>query len=213
VFTDGFRRWITSGSLVLFPVLLFLAFLTSPSDQNHEPHIFRAQAAKVEISAVLFHWAVIVMVFAIIGMAHAARARALTQVGAVVALIGAVSGAGLFIADFYDLATAQHLTDEQAVAITKAVDGYPGYFFGFVMPSFVLYIGLLCLLIALVRDRLAPWWVPVLMVAAVLVPFFTGDQAPAVQALGPLLQIVAYGTVAVRLARRAPVTTPLPAHA
>ncbi|MEO3785479.1 hypothetical protein ABGB12_19275 [Actinocorallia sp. B10E7] len=208
MFTDGVRRWITSGSLVLFPVLLFFAFLTSPSDQNHEPHIFRAQAAKVEISAVFFHWSVIVMAFAIIGLAWAARTRALTQTGAVLGLVGAVSGGGLFIADFYDLATAQNLTDEQAVAVTQAVDGYAGYVYGFVFPSFLLHIGVLCLLIALVRDKAVPVWVPVLMLAGVFFPFFTVEQEPVVQSAGPLLQLVACGMVAVRLLRAPRVQVP-----
>lgn len=208
MFTDGTRRLVTTGSLVLFPALLFLAFLTSPPGREHEPHIFRAQASKVEISAVLFHWSVVVTIFAIIGLAWAARPRALSQTGAVLALAGAASGSGLFIADFYDLAAAQNLTDEQAAALTRTVEGYPGYLYGFLMPAFLLHIGMLCLLIALVRDGKAPWWSPVLMIASAVVPFALGEQEPVVQSVGPLLQLVAYGAVALRLFK-----APLPGRA
>lgn len=208
MFTDGTRRLITSGSLVLFPALLFLAFLTSPPGRDHDPDVFRAQASKVEISAVFFHWSVVVTIFAVIGLAWAARTRALSQTGAVLGLVGAAAGSGLFIADFYDLAAAQNLTAEQAEALTRTVEEYPGYLYGFLLPAFLMHIGLLCLLIALVRDGRAPWWSPVLAAVSTAVPFVLGDQEPVVQSVGPLLQLVAYGAVALRLFR-----DPLPGRA
>ncbi|NUR90976.1 MAG: hypothetical protein HOY71_43460 [Nonomuraea sp.] len=204
MFSHAVHRWVTSVSLVLYPALLFLGFLTSPPGTDHEPWIYRAEAGKVQVSAVLLHWALVVLVFLIAGLAQLTRDRRLGQAGAILGLIGMVNGAGLLIADFYDLALAQRLTDAQAQAVTVTVDGYAGYALGFLVPAFTGHAGLLLLLIALVRARIAPWWMPVLVVVGTVVPFLTTEQPPAVQALGPLLQLAAYGTLVPRVLRTRP---------
>ncbi|GAA1016991.1 hypothetical protein Aple_083850 [Acrocarpospora pleiomorpha] len=205
--SDSFRRHAAAGSLVAWPVLLFLAFLTSPPGTDHNPAIFLAHATKVQVSAVLFLWAAAAMIPGMLALAGLLRERAprLANLGAAVGMIGSAAAVSLFMTDFYDLALAQTLPADQAVAVTAAAGDLAGFVYAILLPAFLSHVGALILTISLAATRIGPWWLPVLVVAGIAIPFLTVTQPPAVQSTGALCQLVAYGWAAWRVLR-----TPIP---
>lgn len=208
-------------ALFAWPALAFLAFLTSPPGADHDPGIFRTHATTVQVSALLYIWATLALIPVVLALGHLLRERAPVAggIGVVFGLIGAGHGLTLFTTDFYDLALALTLPDEQAEAVTERAGELPGFLFGMLLPGFLLYVGLFLLLITLVMVRTIPWWVPVVALAGTVVPFMTKEQPPVVQAIGPLVQLVAYGWIGLRVLRmsdaewRDGIRGPLPAHA
>ncbi|GIH89765.1 hypothetical protein ACFFMN_12795 [Planobispora siamensis] len=200
---DSVRRWVAGIALLAWPTLEFLAFFTAPPGAEHDPAIFREQANAVQVSALLYIWATLSLIPAVLGMAHLLKYRAPRTgiIGAALGLIGAGLGLTLFTTDFYDLALAQSLPDAQAEQVTARAGELWGFLYGMLLPGFLLHIGLFTLLIGLAATRLAPWWAPAVAFAGTLVPFLTVEQPPAVQATGALLHLAAYGWIALRVLR------------
>ncbi|MGV9775976.1 hypothetical protein [Streptosporangium sp. NPDC003464] len=218
---DSFRRIAAGVALLAWPVLEFLAFLTSPPGAEHDPAVFREHPALVQVSGLLYLWAALTLIPVVLGLAHLLRGRApgTGNAGAVLGLLGAGHALTLFTTDFYDLALAQTLPDAQAEAVTARAGELPGFLFGMLLPGFLVHVGLLTLLIGLVAARIAPWWVPLTALAGTVVPFVTMDRPPAVQSVGALLHLAAYGWIALRVLRmpdadwRAGLTAPPPSPA
>ncbi|MER6512060.1 hypothetical protein ABT158_34945 [Nonomuraea sp. NPDC001636] len=190
-------------ALLAWPVLEFLAFLTTPPATHHDPDIFRANATAVQVSALLYVWAVLSLIPVVLAMGHLLRERApvVSGIGTAFGLVGAGLGLTLFTTDFYDLALAQALPDAQAEEITRQANQLWGFVYGMLLPGFLLHIALLTLLITLAAVKIAPWWVPVAALAGTVVPFVTMAQASVVQSTGALLHLAAYGWIALRVLR------------
>jgi hypothetical protein len=200
---DTFRRVAAGLALFAWPVLEFLAFLTMPPGAEHEPAIFRANATAVQVSALLYIWAALSLIPAVLAMGHLLRERApvVSGIGTALGLVGAGLGLTLFTTDFYDLALAQALPDTQAAAVTQRANELWGFVYGMLLPGFVLHLALLTLLVTLAKVKIAPWWVPIAALAGTVVPFVTMEQAPVVQSTGALLHLAAYGCIALRVLR------------
>ncbi|GAA3122205.1 hypothetical protein [Streptosporangium carneum] len=218
---DAFRRIVTGVALLAWPVLEFLAFLTSPPSSEHDPAVFREHPGLVQVSGLLFLWTALSLIPVILGLAHLLRRRAplVGNIGAALGLLGAGHALTLFTTDFYDLALAQILPDAQAEAVTARVGELWGFLYGMLLPGFLAHVGLFTLLIGLVVAGVAPWWVPVVALAGTVVPFVTMEQSTAVQSVGSLLHLAAYGWIALRVLRtsdaewRTGVTAPPPSPA
>ncbi|GIH60024.1 hypothetical protein [Microbispora siamensis] len=200
---DLFRKTVAGAAMLAWPVLLGLAFLTSPPGTEHDPAVFRASPVQVQASALLFQWATVCLVPVILGLAHLLRTRAprTGNIGAAVGLIGAVTATCLFMTDFYDLALALTLPDAPAARVTEVAGALGGFVYGILLPGFLTHVGLLVLLAGLAAVRRAPWWVPVAALAGVCGPFLTMGQPPAVQAIGSLFHLAAFGAVALKVLR------------
>ncbi|MED7925185.1 hypothetical protein SMD20_13105 [Nonomuraea sp. LP-02] len=200
---DTFRRTVAGVALLAWPVFQFLAFLTSPPGAEHDPDVFRTHATTVQVSALLYVWAALSLIPVVLALAHLLRERAprASGIGTALGLIGAGHGLTLFTTDFYDLALAQTLPADQAEAVTRRANELWGFVYGMLLPGFLLHAGLITLLVTLAAVRLAPWWVPVAALAGTIVPFVTMTQAPVVQSTGSLLQLAAYGWIALRVLR------------
>ncbi|MFC4058098.1 hypothetical protein ACFOWE_07310 [Planomonospora corallina] len=200
---DSFRRTVAGLALLGWPVLLFLAFLTSPPGAEHDPEVFRAQAGSVQVSALLYLWAALAFIPVTLGLAHLLKHRAprTGNIGAALGLVGAGHALTLFTTDFYDLALARTLSGAQAEQVITHANELPGFVFGMLLPSFLAHAGLLTLLVGLAVTKFAPWWVPAVSFAGTLVPFATVDQPPAVQSVGALLQLAAYGRLGLLVLR------------
>ncbi|MFI7533104.1 hypothetical protein [Streptosporangium sp. NPDC049376] len=194
---------VAGTALLAWPVLEFLAFLTSPPSATHDPAVFREHPDLVQVSGLLFLWATLALVPVVLGLAHLLRRRApmAGDIGAALGLLGAGHALTLFTTDFYDLALAQSLPDAQAEAVTARAGELWGFLYGMLLPGFLTHIGLFVLLVGLLTARIVPWWVPVAALVGTLTPFLTQDRAPAVQALGALFHLLAYGWVALRVLR------------
>ncbi|NRQ35888.1 hypothetical protein HII36_29230 [Nonomuraea sp. NN258] len=200
---DTFRRVVAGIALFAWPVLEFLAFFTSPPGAEHDPAIFRANATRVQVSGLLYVWAALALIPVVLALAHLLRERAprASGIGAALGLIGAGCGLTLFTTDFYDLALAQSLSDAQATAVIKQANGLWGFVYGMLLPGFLLHLGLVTLLVTVAVVKIAPWWVPVAALAGTVVPFVTMQQAPAVQSIGSLLHLLAYGWLGLHVLR------------
>ncbi|MEV4225462.1 hypothetical protein [Nonomuraea sp. NPDC049725] len=200
---DAFRRVAAAIALFAWPVLEFLAFLTSPPGAEHDPAVFRTNATAVQVSALLYIWAALSLIPVVLALGHLLRRRAPVTSGIATAagLIGAGLGLTLFTTDFYDLALAQTLPDAQAEAVTQQANSLPGFVYGMLLPGFALHLALLTLLVSLAKVKSVPWWVPAAALAGTLVPFLTMDQAPVVQSTGALLHLAAYGWIGRRVLR------------
>ncbi|MEV8631239.1 hypothetical protein AB0395_06240 [Streptosporangium sp. NPDC051023] len=200
---DSFRRIIAGVALLAWPVLEFLAFLTSPPSPTHDPAVFREHPDLVQVSGLLFLWAALSLIPVVLGLAHLLRHRAPVagNVGAALGLLGVGHALTLFTTDFYDLALAQTLPDAQAEAVTVRTGELWGFLYGMLLPGFLTHIGLFTLLIGLVTVRIAPWWVLVTALAGTVAPFVTQEQSPAVQSAGAVFHLVAYGWIALRVLR------------
>lgn len=199
----GYRRIVAGIALLVWPVLEFLAFVTSPPGTDHDPVIFRAQDFKVQISALLYLWAAMAFIPVVLGMAHLLRARLprLSNIGATIGLLGTAHALTLFTTDFYDLALAHELPAAQAEQVTARANELWGFVYGMLLPSFLTHVGLFTLLAGLSVARIAPWWaVPVALVGT-LIPFFTVEISPFAQSTGSLLHLVVYGLLALRVLR------------
>ncbi|MFF4990916.1 hypothetical protein ACFY19_27285 [Streptosporangium saharense] len=200
---DSFRRIVAGIALLAWPVLEFLAFLTSPPSATHAPAVFRAHPDLVQVSGLLFLWATLSLIPVVLALAHLLRrgAPVAGNVGAALGLLGTGHALTLFTTDFYDLALAQTLPDAQAELVTARTGELWGFLYGMLLPGFLSHVGLFVLLIGLLRAGIVPWWVPVAALAGTLTPFLTQDRAPAVQALGALFHLAAYGWIALRVLR------------
>ncbi|MFC3817595.1 hypothetical protein [Planomonospora venezuelensis] len=200
---DSFRRVVAGIALLAWPAFEFLAFFTSPPGADHTPGIFRENATAVQVSALLYIWATLSLIPAVLGMAHLLKYRAprTGAAGAALGLVGAGHGLTLFTTDFYDLALAQVLRDAEAEKVIERAGELWGFLYGMLLPGFLLHIGLFTLLIGLAATRLAPWWVPVAAAVGTVVPFVTMEQPPAVQSTGALLHLASYGWIALRVLR------------
>lgn len=200
---DSFRRVTGGVALLIWPVFEFLAFLTAPPGAEHDPEIFRTHETSVQVSALLYVWAALTIIPVVLALAHLLRERAprASGIGAALGLIGAGHGLTLFSTDFYDLALAQTLPADQAVAVTERATSLWGFVYGMLLPGFLMHVGLFTLLITMAAVKAAPWWVPGIALVGTLVPFLTVEQAPAVQATGALLHLAAYGWIALRVLR------------
>ncbi|MEV7005770.1 hypothetical protein [Streptosporangium sp. NPDC051022] len=200
---DSFRRTVAGGALLAWPVLEFLAFLTSPPSSDHDPAVFREHPDLVQVSGLLFLWTALSLIPVILGLAHLLRHRAprTGNIGAALGLLGAGHALTLFTTDFYDLALAQTLPDAQAKAVTARVGELWGFLYGMLLPGFLAHIGLFILLVGLAVTGVIPRWVPVVALAGTVAPFLVQEQSVAVQSVGALFHLAAYGWIALRVLR------------
>ncbi|GAB1816939.1 hypothetical protein [Herbidospora sp. RD11066] len=212
--TDKYRRTVAAGALVAWPVLLFAAFLTSPPSEEHDPVLFASMPGQVQISGLLFLYASLAMIPALFGLAAPLypRAGTLANVGLTLGLFGAAVACTLFMTDFYDLALAQNVPAETAEKVTAAAGELPGFLFGMLFPAFLSHVGVLILVVGMAVKKVAPWWVPVGVVAGIVWPFVVLSSSPAMQSIGSLLELAALAWVA-RTVLRTPVRTPTPVPA
>jgi len=202
--TYRFWRVVAGLALIGWPVLHFLGFLTSPPGETHEPPVFREHATLVQASAVFLHYGAVLLAPVVLGLAYLLHDR-MPRLAALAGLLGAVAainGSGLLMMDFYDLALAESVPDDQAVAIMNLAGGYAGVLYGFLLPAFLVHPALVVLTAALARTGRARWWQPVLLVAGLALPFVAASAAPVVQSAGALLIAAALMPLGVRLLRR-----------
>lgn len=201
-FSPG-RFWIRAGaiSLILWPIVHFSGFITSPPGRTHAPSVFREHATLVQVSGVLLHYGAVLLVGVILALAWIVRERTprLSALAGLVGMLAAINGSGLLVSDFYDLALAFEVPDAQAVAVTETAQGYAGILYGFLLPGFLLHPALIALTVATVRAGRARWWQLVLLVAGLALPFLAISESPVVQSLGPLLIAIALIPIGVGL--------------
>ena len=174
---DRFRRRFCGWSLITAAVLLVAAEATTPEDGSENTtaelvRVFTDNPTQTQVSAVLLHFAALLVLPGIVGLLRLTRLRAvkLAHVGAFLAFLGFASLAGNVIVDLFHLTAGQELTTAQASGYLDATSELPGAL-AFIVPAFLgSFLGMLLLFIALGRSGELAWhWVALVVVGLVLI--------------------------------------------
>ncbi|MEH3052859.1 MAG: hypothetical protein PGN13_02485 [Patulibacter minatonensis] len=207
---------LTTAALLAGPMVTTAGMALTPWEDEFTTQAYQAALAADPVQA---QWAAITLAFgyALLGLTlftvlrhaeHRGAPPLLRRAAAVAAFFAATILPGLVSVDFYDLALAQTLPVDQAVAVADQVHTYGlaailrvasgiGFLFG----------GILTLSTAW-KAGIAPGWSPLLAVGSLVLPI--AAAGPAAFIGGSALMLVTFGSVAVRL--RAQRATDVPAR-
>lgn len=180
-FSDSrnFTRTLAAICLIATPILLFAAVLLAPNTSDDAGKALNQVAdnkARDVIGGLLFLFAPLVLVPAMMGVIRLMRRRGVTlgQVGAALIMFG-----GLMTMAFYGYGVVQYiaatesgLDHAQMAKLFDAVDDSAlqiPVILGFVVG---LLIGSILLAIALWRNRVVPVWGPIALVISAILGFF-----------------------------------------
>jgi hypothetical protein len=172
-----FRRTAAGLCPVAGPLVTLIGGLVTPWETTDTTAAYLQaigeNPTRAQISAVLLYFGFLLIAVGIFGIIHLLRHRAvvLAHVAGVLAVWGWVTLPGLLISDFYDLSLAQWSNREDAIAISDRAEGYVG---GAILgiPVLLGLLGLVLLGVAPWRARLAPLWVPGVLLAGTLIAQF-----------------------------------------
>jgi hypothetical protein len=202
-YATRFRRRISGAALIAFPLVGLASAIVGPESAAATSEQLETVAADHDeflASVLLGLLALVLLIPAILGVAHPLRIRAVSfgNVGAGLALAGVIglaslNGLGLVL---YEM-TAEDLDRDQMVLLFDRVESNVGFQVILVMALAGLGLGMLLLMAAAARGGLAPPWVPILVGAAIALPFF-GDSKPIKIAFFVLFAL-ALGRVGIRV--------------
>lgn len=156
---------------------------------------------RAQVSAILLYFGFLLTAVGILGIIHLLRHRSvvLGHIGAVLAIWGWVTLPGLLVTDFYAMSLAEYGNRQDAIAISDRAGSYVG---GAILgiPVLLGMVGLVLLGLALWRAKLAPVWVPVLLLANV-VQNFVAPPGTVSWAVGMAPLFVALGYVGLKIVR------------
>lgn len=129
-----------------------------------------------QLSAVLLHFGYLLLLPALLGLAAVTRAAPrLRATGLVFGMLGLSTLPGLLVVDFYDLALAQTLPLDQAVAVVDATEQYWGPLVLFIPTMLGILLAVVLLSVAACRVGFLPWWSAALLIAGIaLLTFVRG---------------------------------------
>ncbi len=203
----SFRRTAVGLCLIAGPLVTLIGGLVTPWETTETTAAYLQalgeNPTRAQISAVLLYFGFLLTAVGIFGIIHLLRHRAvvLAHVAGVLAVWGWVTLPGLLISDFYDLSLAQWTNRQDAIAISERAGGYIG---GAIIgiPVLLGLLGLVLLGVALWRARLAPLWVPVVLLAGTIISQF-GPPGVVSWALGTGLWLASLGYVGLMILRMA----------
>jgi hypothetical protein len=201
-----FRRRATGVSATLAGPLVFASMLMIPFNSVGSREYLQSNLdhpAQIRWAAVVLHYGFLLLVPAILGMAHLSRrgAAKLSNVGLVLGILG--SGiSGLMAIDYYDLALAQNLPMDTAIKVYEAAGSTAGAAPVLIALPSILGILLGCVLSTLALKRAGfVSWATVAVMAAGWLTFLVGANHWAVGATGTGLIAVATVLVGRRVLR------------
>ncbi|MGH3090535.1 MAG: DUF4386 family protein [Rubrobacteraceae bacterium] len=175
---NNFRRTALGLCLIAGPLVTIVGGLVSPWEGTETSagylQSLSENPARWQVSAVLFYFGFLLTAVGVFGMIHLVKHRAvvLANIAGVLAVWGWVTLPGLLVSNFQDLSLAESLDIQQAVAVSERALEYVGATIQS-MPVLLGFLGMALLGVALWREKVAPVWVPVVLVigiAADLVP-------------------------------------------
>lgn len=125
--------------------------------------------ARSQVAAVLLHFAYLLFLPVLLGLASVSHAAPrLRAAGLVATVVGAGTLPGLLITDFYALALVAELPLGQAVAVEDRAASYPGALAIFLPMIFGLALAVLLLGVAAWRSGFLPAWSAALLIVSFL---------------------------------------------
>ncbi len=202
---NNFRRTALGLCLIAGPLVTLIGGLVAPWEENDTTaawlQVLVENPLRAQIGAVCFYFGYLLIAVSIFGILHLLRHRAvvLGHVAGVFAIWGWMTLPGMLVVDFYDLALAQSLDLEQAVAIAERPQEYAlAPLIGLSIPLGILT--LVFLVVALWRAGFVPVWVPVLFFVGTAVSFF-GPPGLVFFSIGPATWLITLGYVGLKVLR------------
>lgn len=200
---DTGRPLATTAALLAGPLLTAAGMAATPWESDNEISAYLAQMGahpdQAQVAAVLLFFGYALMGLAFLAVLRRATAapRVLRAIAATLAFCGATMLPGLVVVDFYDIALAQSLPPDQAVAIAERAGDY-GLQAAMQIPAVAgLLLGGLLVVVTAWRAGLVGVWAPLLVFAGLVAStvVFSGVMAT----IAALTFVVAYGGIALRL--------------
>jgi hypothetical protein len=202
---NNFRRTALGLCLIAGPLVTLIGGLIAPWEENDTTaawlRVLAENPLRAQIGAVCFYFGYLLIAVSIFGILNLLRGRAvvLGHVAGIFAIWGWMTLPGMLVVDFYDLALAQSLDLEQAVAISERPQAYAlAPLIGLSIPLGIL--ALVLLVVALWRAGFASVWVPVLFFVGTAVSFF-GPPSVVFFTIGPATWLATLGYVGLRILR------------
>jgi hypothetical protein len=180
---NNFRRTAAGLCLIAGPLVTLISGLVTPWEENETTAAYLQamgeNPTRAQISALLLYFGFLLTAVGVFGIIHLLRHRAvvLGHVAGVFAVWGWVTFPGLLVSDFYDLSLAQWSNRQAAITIFDRADGYIGSaIMG--IPVLLGVIALVFLGVALWRARVAPLWVPVVLLLGLAIGSFGVGLVP-----------------------------------
>jgi hypothetical protein len=172
MFTGRFDRIATGLCAVIAGPIILAGMATSvwAPDESLASLMrsYLVDPARSQVSAILLHFGYLLLLPTALGLATVTHETPrLRACGLIFAICGLSTLPGLLAIDFYDLALAQTLTIEQAVAVEEQVDRYTGPYV-LIIPTIVgMVVSFACLSIGAWRVRFLPWWTSALILIGI----------------------------------------------
>lgn len=200
---NNFRRTALGLCLIAGPLVTLIGGLVAPWEENDTTaawlRVLAENPLRAQIGAVCFYFGYLLIAVSNFGILHLLRHRAvvLGHVAGVLAIWGWMTLPGMLVVDFYDLALAESLDLEQAVAIAERPQEYAlAPLIGLSIPLGIL--ALVLLVVALWRAGFTPVWVPVLFFVGTAVSFF-GPPSQIFFSIGPATWLITLGYVGLKV--------------
>lgn len=185
--------------------LLILAGLAStpwePQDAGTAEFLqtMKDNPTKVQVSAGLLHYGYLLLVPMVIGLMALCRPGRLRAVAGTLAFLGVSTIAGAIAVDYFDLTVAQTLPLDQAVAASEHATEMPGALAYFLPGFFGTAVGLPLLSLAAWRSGVVAGWMPLGVLAGVVLTAF--EISPAFSIAGAAALLGSLGIAGVLMLR------------
>jgi hypothetical protein len=204
---SNFRRTAVGLCLILAPVIILAGSVIQPESEGDDVEEWLPELAedvgRNDASTALFVIGFVLLVPATIGLIHLIRDRGIVlgHIGGALAVLGSILYPVVFSTTWYDLSLAENLPVDQAVEAQEGTEDYVGPYFVFIPAIFGWTIGIILLAIALLRARIAPAWVLVLIILGNVAIFLGAGESVIAGALGGLLFLAAFGWLGFKVLR------------
>ena len=199
------QRRLTGAALIAGPVVTLAGMATTPWESENTTAAYQAALSahptQGQIACLL-----LVFGYALLGLAnftvlrHAVAApRVLRAITYVLCFFGATILPGMVLVDFYDLALATELPPAQGVAVADAATGYGLAAIAQAPAILGFALGMVLVATTAWKAGFARGWLPVLLLAGIVVSF---AGPPAMIVVSSLVILIAYAIVARGILRR-----------
>jgi hypothetical protein len=202
---NNFRRTAVGLCLIAGPLLTLINGLVDPYGEKPTTaanlQAYAENPTRAQISALLLYFGYLLIAVGVFGIIHLLRHRAVVfgHVAGVLAVWGWLTFPGLLISVYYDLSLAQWRNRQAAITIFDRADGYIGSaIMG--IPVLLGVLGVVLLGVALWRARVAPLWVPVVLLLGLAILLF-GPYGLVGWTIGNALWLVALGFLGLKILR------------
>lgn len=197
-----------AAALVAGPVLWSAGMFTSPPADSMADADYIASLARdttmTQVSALFLHYGNLAIgagILAAPSLVRGARGAWAVSIGALLTAIGFLNVAGLVLADWWNAATGNLLSTDQAVAVFQHVKTASLFPLWDGTEIFSL-LGSVLVLGGLMRAGVLGWWPIPVLVASVAGLFAFGDTSPLVVAVMVLVGFSPFALIGVRLLQR-----------